>query len=328
MHRRNLILALCLAGATTLAPGAAGIAHAQDYPAKPIRLIVPFPPGGTTDIVGRLVADKLGAELGQTVVVENRAGAGGSIGSGAIASAAADGYTLGLATVSTHGINPAIYKSLPFDALKDFAPITNLAAVPNVMSVHPSVPAQDIQAFVALAGKEPGKITYASAGNGSVSHMMGELFKMASGTDLLHVPYRGVGPALNDTLAGQVDVLFDNLPSSLPHIQAGKLRALAVAAPARVASLPDVPTFAEAGLAEVNDSSWFGLVAPAGIPDSVKDKVHKAAVAALADPAVKERLNQLGAEPVGNTPDEFARQIADTIERNAAIAKKANISID
>jgi len=328
MHRRNLILALCLAGATTLAPGAAGIAHAQDYPAKPIRLIVPFPPGGTTDIVGRLVADKLGAELGQTVVVENRAGAGGSIGSGAIASAAADGYTLGLATVSTHGINPAIYKSLPFDAQKDFAPITNLAAVPNVMSVHPSVPAQDIQAFVALAGKEPGKITYASAGNGSVSHMMGELFKMASGTDLLHVPYRGVGPALNDTLAGQVDVLFDNLPSSLPHIQAGKLRALAVAAPARVASLPDVPTFAEAGLAEVNDSSWFGLVAPAGIPDSVKDKVHKAAVAALADPAVKERLNQLGAEPVGNTPDEFARQIADTIERNAAIAKKANISID
>jgi len=328
MHRRNLILALCLAGATTLAPGAAGIAHAQDYPAKPIRLIVPFPPGGTTDIVGRLVADKLGAELGQTVVVENRAGAGGSIGSGAIASAAADGYTLGLATVSTHGINPAIYKSLPFDAQKDFAPITNLAAVPNVMSVHPSVPAQDIQAFVALAGKEPGKVTYASAGNGSVSHMMGELFKMASGTDLLHVPYRGVGPALNDTLAGQVDVLFDNLPSSLPHIQAGKLRALAVAAPARVASLPDVPTFAEAGLAEVNDSSWFGLVAPAGIPDSVKDKVHKAAVAALADPAVKERLNQLGAEPVGNTPDEFARQIADTIERNAAIAKKANISID
>src|SRR5690606_26198472 len=214
-----------------------------DYPTKPVRLIVPFPPGGTTDIVGRLVADKLGAGWGQPVVVENHAGAGGSIGSAAIASAAPDGYTLGIATVSTHGINPAIYKNLPFDAQKDFQPITNLAAVPNVMSTHPSVPAEDMASFIALAKKDPGKITYASAGNGSVSHMMGELFKMASGVDLLHVPYRGVGPALNDTLAGQVNVLFDNLPSSLPHIQAGKLRALAVAAPQRVAALPDVPTF-------------------------------------------------------------------------------------
>ena len=328
MQRRNLIKALCLAGAATLAAGAAGAVHAQDYPSKPIRLIVPFPPGGTTDIVGRLVADKLGAELGQPIVVENRAGAGGSIGSGAIASAPADGYTLGIATVSTHGINPAIYKNLSFDAEKDFAPITNLAAVPNVMSTHPSVPAQDIKAFIELAKKDPGKITYASAGNGSVSHMMGELFKMASGTDLLHVPYRGVGPALNDTLAGQVNVLFDNLPSSLPQIQAGKLRALAVAAPKRVAALPDVPTFAEAGLAEVNDSSWFGLVAPAAIPPAVLEKVHKAALAVLADPAVKERLAQLGAAPVGNSPEDYARQISETIARNATIARQANIRID
>jgi len=325
MQRRKLFLA---AAAAALAAGVAAPVQAQEYPTKPIRLIVPFPPGGTTDIVGRLVADKLGAELGQPIVVENRAGAGGSIGSGAIASAAPDGYTLGIATVSTHGINPAIYTNLSFDAIKDFQPITNLAAVPNVMSAHPSVPAEDMASFIALAKQDPGKITYASAGNGSVSHMMGELFKMASGTDLLHVPYRGVGPALNDTLAGQVNVLFDNLPSSLPHIQAGKLRALAVAAPERVAALPDVPTFAEVGLAEVNDSSWFGLVAPAGIPEAVLSKVHKAAVTVLADPVVKERLAQLGAAPVGNSPEEYAKQIADTIARNAAIAKQANIKVD
>jgi len=325
MQRRKLFLA---AAAAALATGVAAPVQAQEYPTKPIRLIVPFPPGGTTDIVGRLVADKLGAELGQPIVVENRAGAGGSIGSGAIASAAPDGYTLGIATVSTHGINPAIYTNLSFDAIKDFQPITNLAAVPNVMSAHPSVPAEDMASFIALAKQDPGKITYASAGNGSVSHMMGELFKMASGTDLLHVPYRGVGPALNDTLAGQVNVLFDNLPSSLPHIQAGKLRALAVAAPERVAALPDVPTFAEVGLAEVNDSSWFGLVAPAGIPEAVLSKVHKAAVTVLADPVVKERLAQLGAAPVGNSPEEYAKQIADTIARNAAIAKQANIKVD
>lgn len=324
MQRRKLFLA----AAAALAAGVAAPVQAQEYPTKPIRLIVPFPPGGTTDIVGRLVADKLGAELGQPIVVENRAGAGGSIGSGAIASAAPDGYTLGIATVSTHGINPAIYTNLSFDAIKDFQPITNLAAVPNVMSAHPSVPAEDMASFIALAKQDPGKITYASAGNGSVSHMMGELFKMASGTDLLHVPYRGVGPALNDTLAGQVNVLFDNLPSSLPHIQAGKLRALAVAAPERVAALPDVPTFAEVGLAEVNDSSWFGLVAPAGIPEAVLSKVHKAAVTVLADPVVKERLAQLGAAPVGNSPEEYAKQIADTIARNAAIAKQANIKVD
>lgn len=325
MQRRKLFLA---AAAAALAAGVAAPVQAQEYPTKPIRLIVPFPPGGTTDIVGRLVADKLGAELGQPIVVENRAGAGGSIGSSAIASAAPDGYTLGIATVSTHGINPAIYTNLSFDAIKDFQPITNLAAVPNVMSAHPSVPAEDMASFIALAKQDPGKITYASAGNGSVSHMMGELFKMASGTDLLHVPYRGVGPALNDTLAGQVNVLFDNLPSSLPHIQAGKLRALAVAAPERVAALPDVPTFAEVGLAEVNDSSWFGLVAPAGIPEAVLSKVHKAAVTVLADPVVKERLAQLGAAPVGNSPEEYAKQIADTIARNAAIAKQANIKVD
>ena len=329
MQRRNVILGLSLAAAVLASPFAAGVAHAQDsYPNKPIRLIVPFPPGGTTDIVGRLFADKLTKELGQTVVVENRGGAGGSIGSAFVASSAPDGYVLGIATVSTHGINPAIYHNLPFDAEKDFSPISNLAAVPNVMTVNPKVPAKNIADFIALAKKEPGKLTYASAGNGSVSHMMGEMFKMASGTDLMHVPYRGVGPALNDTLAGQVDVLYDNLPSSLPHIQQGALVALAVAAPQRVAAMPNVPTFAEAGLAPVNDSSWFGLVAPAKVPAPILEKLHAAVVKVSAEDDVKKRLEGLGAAPVANTPAEFAQQIAAEIAKNKRIAKEANVKID
>ncbi|ANY15764.1 tripartite tricarboxylate transporter substrate binding protein BugE [Bordetella pseudohinzii] len=327
MQRRNLILGLSLAAAALAAPFTA--VHAEDsYPTKPIRLIVPFPPGGTTDIVGRLFADKLGKELGQTVVVENRGGAGGSIGSAFIANSAPDGYTLGIATVSTHGINPAIYSNLAFDAEKDFTPISNLAAVPNVMSINPKVAAKNMDAFVKLAKSQPGKITYASAGNGSVSHMMGELFKMSAGVDLMHVPYRGVGPALNDTLAGQVDVLFDNLPSSLPHIQSGALVALAVAAPQRVANLPDVPTFAEVGLTPVNDSSWFGLVGPAKLPQAITDKLYAAVAKVSADPDVKGRLNGLGAAPVGNKPAEFAKQISDEIAKNKRVAKEANVKID
>jgi len=327
MHRRNVILGLSLAAALATAP--LGAAHAEDaYPSKPIRLVIPFPPGGTTDIVGRLFAEKLTRELGQTVVVENRGGAGGSIGSAFVANSAPDGYILGIATVSTHGINPAVYPNLPFDVTKDFTPISNLAAVPNIMTVNPKVPAKTIADFIALAKREPGKLTYASAGNGSVSHMMGEMFKMASGTNLMHVPYRGVGPALNDTLAGQVDVLFDNLPSSLPHAQSGSLVALAVAAPKRVAALPNVPTFAEAGLPAVNDSSWFGLVGPAKMPQPVVDKIYQAVVKISAEADVKSKLESLGAEPVANTPADYAKQIADEVAKNKRIAKEANIKID
>ncbi|ARP95582.1 Bug family tripartite tricarboxylate transporter substrate binding protein [Bordetella genomosp. 13] len=329
MQRRNAILGLSLAAALATLPLTSGLAHAQDYPTKPIRLIVPFPPGGTTDIVGRLFADKLTRALGQTVVVENRGGAGGSIGSAFVASSQPDGYTLGIATVSTHGINPAIYPNLPFDVTKDFTPISNLAAVPNVMVVNPGkVSAKTMADFVKLAKSEPGKLTYASAGNGSVSHMMGEMFKMASGTDLMHVPYRGVGPALNDTLAGQVDILFDNLPSSLPHAQAGKLVALAVAAPKRVAALPDVPTFAEVGLAPVNDSSWFGLVGPAKLPQPIVDKLYKAVVEVSAEADVKSKLEGLGASPVANSPADYAKQIQAEVEKNKRIAKEANVKID
>ncbi|OWT80924.1 MULTISPECIES: tripartite tricarboxylate transporter substrate binding protein [unclassified Achromobacter] len=318
--------------AAVIAPVLAAVptlAHADDaYPSKPIRLIVPFPPGGTTDIVGRLFADKLGRELNQTVIVENRGGAGGSIGSAAIANAAPDGYTLGIATASTHGINPAVYAKLPFDAEKDFTPITNLAAVPNIMAINPKVGAKNMAEFIKLAKSEPGKLTYASAGNGSVSHMMGELFKMASGTNLVHVPYRGVGPALNDVLAGQVDVMYDNLPSTLPHVQANRLIAMAVAAPQRVKALPDVPTFAEVGLPAVNDASWFGLIGPAKLPKAVVDKLNAAVAKVEAEDDVKTRLEGLGAATANNTPEEFAKQIAAEIAKNKRVAAEAHVKVD
>ncbi|OZI26768.1 ABC transporter substrate-binding protein [Bordetella genomosp. 9] len=305
------------------------VAHADDaYPSKPIRLIVPFPPGGTTDIIGRLFADKLGRELGQTVVVENRGGAGGSIGSAAIASSTPDGYTLGIATASTHGINPAVYAKLPFDAEKDFTPITNLAAVPNIMAINPKLGVKNMADFIKLAKSEPGKLTYASAGNGSVSHMMGELFKMASGTNLVHVPYRGVGPALNDVLAGQVDVMYDNLPSTLPHVQANRLIAMAVAAPQRVKALPDVPTFAEVGLPAVNDASWFGLVGPAKLPKAVVDKLNAAVAKVEGEEDVKARLEALGAAPANNTPEAFAKQIDAEITKNKRVAAEAHVKVD
>lgn len=326
MRHRQRILGL-LVGALAVMPMMAS-AQADSYPSRPITLIIPFPAGGTTDVIGRLVSERLTAELGQTVVAENRGGAGGSIGSNAVAKAKPDGYTLGLATVSTHGINPAVYKNLPFDAKKDFTPITNLAAVPNIVTVNPKVKAQNMQEFIALAKAEPGAISYASAGHGSVANMMGELFKMAAKVDLLHVPYRGSGPALTDTLAGQVDAFFDNLPTSLPHVQSGKLRALAVAWPQRVAALPDVPTFAEVGLPEVNDAAWFGLIAPAGLPADIREKIHTATVKILKSPEMGERLAALGAAPVGNSSEAFAKEISDRIDQSAVVAKQAGISID
>jgi tripartite-type tricarboxylate transporter receptor subunit TctC len=314
-----LLLALAFAAASV---------NAQGYPSRPVRVIVPFPPGGTTDIVARLVAERLGTTLGQPAVIENRAGAGGAIGAAEIARAAPDGYTLGLATVSTHGVNPAINPKLPYDALRDFTPISNLASVPNVVSAHPSLGILDVKQLVERAKANPGKITYASAGNGSLSHMLGELFKVSTATDLLHVPYKGVGPALNDTLGGQVNILFDNLPSSLPHIQSGKLRALAVSSEARLDVLPGVQTFAEAGVPQLNDPSWFGLVGPAKLPDAVLVKVHEAVTRALAAPDVRERLRQAGAVPAGNSPREFATQIRTEVERHKRVAAESGIRIE
>jgi tripartite-type tricarboxylate transporter receptor subunit TctC len=307
---------------------AAGVVQAQTYPSKPVRVIVPFPPGGTTDIVARLVADQLAATLGQPAVVENRAGAGGSVGATEIARAAPDGYTLGLATVSTHGVNPAINPKLPYDPLRDFTPISNLATVPNVVSAHPSTGINDLKGLIEKAKASPGKITYASAGMGSLSHMLGELFKSSTSTDLLHVPYKGSGPALNDTLGGQVSIFFDNLSSSLPHIQSGKLRALAVSSPARLDVLPNVPTFAEAGVPQLNDPSWFGLIGPSNLPQPVLAKVHEAVTKALASSEVRERMRQAGAVAAGNSPQQFAAQIRTELERHKRVAAERGIRIE
>ncbi|SOY44219.1 conserved hypothetical protein, UPF0065 [Cupriavidus taiwanensis] len=306
----------------------AGLAHAQSYPAKPIRLIVPFAAGGTTDIVARAVSDGLGRELGQPVVVENRGGGGGAIGADALAKSAPDGYTLGIATVSTMATNPATNPKNPYDPLKDFAPITNLVNVPNVLTVNPKVPAKTLKEFVAMLKANPGKYSYASAGKGSISHLDGELFKDITKTDMVHIPYRGSGPALNDTLAGQVNAQFDNLPSSMPHIQAGKLRALAVAAPKRVEGLPDVPTFAEAGMKDMNNMAWYGLVAPAGTPAAIITRVHDAAVKALQDPNVKRRLADSGAYTDGNTPAQYAAQIKRELDLRKKIARDQNITLE
>ena len=299
------------------------------YPNKPIRLIIPFPPGGTTDIVGRIVADELGRQLGQPIVVENRGGGGGAIGATEVARAAPDGYTLGMATVSTMAVNPACNPKLPYKSPDDFSMITNLAAVPNVIAAHPGKVAQtNLADFVKFLKANPGKMSYASSGTCGIGHMMGELFKVATGTFMVHIPYRGAGPALNDVLAGQVEVLMDNIPSSLPHIQSGKLRALAVAAPKRLDVLPNVPTLAELNLKSVNDQVWYGLIAPAKTPEAILKRAHEAAVKALAAPEVRDKLAKQGAAPVGNTPEQFRAQIIAERDKMIDLVKRQGIKLE
>lgn len=305
------------------------VALAQAYPAKPIRLIVPFAPGGTTDIVARVVGDRLGRELGQPVIIENRAGGGGTVGADAVAKAANDGYTLGMATVSTMATNPATNPRMPYDSQKDLVPVLNLVNVPNVMTVNPTkVPVATMKDAIALFKKSPGKFSYASSGSGGISHLDGEAFKVMTGTFIVHIPYRGSGPALNDTIAGQVDAQFDNLPSSLPHIRAGKLRALAVMADKRVESLPDVPTFAEVGLADVNNMAWYGIVGPAGMSRDIVQRVHAASVRTLADPEIRKRLLDGGSYVDGGTPEQFTQKIAREIQLRRDIVRKQKIVLE
>lgn len=324
--RRTLLSTVAAAAALVAAAPAAWAA--DNYPSRPIKLIVPFGAGGSTDIVARLLADKMGPILGQAVVIENKGGAGGSIGATEIARSAPDGYTIGMATVSTHGANPAIMSKLPYDAKKDFAPITNVMAVPSVFVVHPSVPAKTMQEFIALAKKEPGKYTFASPGTGSLGHANIENFMNLAQIQLLHIPYKGAGQALNDALGGQVNAMTDNLSSSLTNIKADKLRPLAVLALKRTEVLPDVPTYTELGFPDMGDGGWFGLVAPAGTPKPIIDKLNAAAHQVMKDPGFQAKQREIAGEGMGNTPEEFAKQIDQAIARYTAVAQRANIKID
>jgi tripartite-type tricarboxylate transporter receptor subunit TctC len=317
------LMGLAIAGLASLS------AFGQNYPVKPVTLVIPFPPGGSTDIVGRIVAEQLGKELGQPVVVDNKGGAGGAIGAKHIADASPDGYTLGIATVSTHVINPVTRgASLKYDPLKDFTLITQLASVPNVVSVHPGVPAQNIKDFLDYLRQNPGKVNFATPGSGSLGHMMGETFKFNGKVSMTHIPYRGAGPALNDVLGGQVQVFFDNLPSSLPHIQSGKLRALAVASEKRVTSLPQIPTFAEAGLPLVNDPAWFGLVGPSQLPAAIVKRLSEAIGKVLSQSEVIKRLQDNGATPVGNSPDAFRKTMSNSLENARKVVQEGQLKFD
>ena len=281
-------------------------AHAQDYPAKPVRVVVPFPPGGGTDVIARALTQKLSERLGNNFLVENRSGAGGTIGTEIVSKAAADGYTLGLVNGS-HASNPGIYRKLSYDAVYDFAPITLLVSGPAVLVVHPSVQAKTVRELITIAKASPGKLHYASAGSGTPPHLAGELFKSFAGINMVHVPYKGNAAALSDLLAGQVSVSFPGLPAALPHVKAEKLRALAVTGARRSALLPELPTIAESGVRGYEASAWYGLLAPAGTSSAITGKLNQEVVQIVYLPEMKERLREHGLEPVGNTPGEFTR---------------------
>ena len=292
----------------------ASLSFAHNYTNKPIRLIVPFAPGGSTDIIARAIAEPLSRVLGQEVLVENKAGAGGSIGALDIIKSSKEGYVLGMATVSTTASNPAINKKIGYDPIRDFQAITNIAATPNVLAVHPSFPAKDYKSFIELIKRHPGKYAYSSSGAGGIGHLQTELFKSLSGAVINHVPYRGAGPALVDTVAGKVPIIFDNLPSAIPYIKEGRLIPIVVAAPKRLANLPHVPTFAEVGLTPVNRMAYYGLLGPSGMSKEAVDKIYQGVQKVLKDPAVRKRIADTGSFIVGNTPEQFGAEIKAEFE--------------
>jgi len=331
---RRRLLALSAAASLTLLTGTAW-SQTPSWPTKPVRIVVPFAPGGTTDILARAVAPELSKAFGQQFIVDNRGGAGGNIGAEVVAKSPADGYTLLMGTVGTHGINRALYSKLPYDPIKDFVPVTLVAAVPNVMEMNAekakALGIANVQDFIRYAKANPGKLNMASSGNGTSIHLAGELFKSMTGTYMLHMPYRGSGPALLDMVGGNMDVMFDNLPSSMAQIKAGKLVALAVTSSQRSAALPDVPTVEEAGGAALKGfeaSSWFGLLAPAGTPADIVNRIQQETAKALASPAVKERLQAQGAIPGGNSPQDFARHIDAEHRKWAGVVKASGAKVD
>ena len=321
MQRRHFIASIA---ATTVVPG---MSFAQDN-SRPLRIVVPFPPGGSTDMVVRNLQDVLGRILNQPVVIENRAGAGGSIGMSEVARAT-DNLTLGVATLSTHGVNPAVLTKMPYDAMKDFVGVTEMVKAPGVIVINPkTLPVKDMAELVAYLKANPGKVSYATPGNGTIGHMWGELFKRATGTDMLHIPYRGAGPAINDVLGGQVPVYFDQVASSLAQIKSGKVRAIAVSWPERLDVLPEVPTYAELGYKDINDPSWFGLVAPKSMPAAQVARIQKAVAAALKEDVVKQRMAAQGLYPTGTSTPAFSKQIETEIAKMKQVAAYAKIQLD
>ncbi len=322
-----LATAAAIAGLSTAAL-MPSTAQAQSYPTKPITIIVPFSAGGTTDILARVVGLHMSATLGQPVIVDNRAGAGGNIGGQAAARANADGYTIFMGTVGTHAINQSLYKKMPFDPIKDFAPLSRVAMVPNLLVANPGQPYKSVKELIAYAKANPGKVNFASAGNGSSIHLSGELFKQMTGVDMQHVPYKGSAPAVADLLGGQTSIMFDNMPSAIPHVKGGKLRALAVTTATRSPALPDVPTIAEAGGPGYEATSWFGLLAPTGTPPAVVAQLNAAILKALADPEVKKKLAEQGAEAHGETPDQFAAFIKSETAKWGKVVQASGASLD
>jgi len=320
--------ALFLLGVSAFALAAIAGAQAPAYPTKPIRLVVPFPAGGATDILAREVAKHLTDAWGQSVVVDNRPGAGGNIGSELVAKAAPDGYTLEMGTVGTHAINASLYSKMPYDHVRDFVPVILVAGVPNVLEVNPALPVNSVQELIAYAKANPGKLNFASSGSGTSIHLSGELFKVMAGVQMMHVPYKGSAPALQDLIGGQVQLMFDNLPPSLPQIKAGKLRALAVTSAARAPALPDTPTVAEAGLPGFEASSWFGVLAPAGTPPEIVNKLNAEIAKWLASPGAKEKLANVGANIAGGTPEDFARHIQAETTKWAKVVKESGAKVD
>lgn len=303
-------------------------AMAQTYPSKPIRLIVPFAAGGTTDLMARIIAEPLGKLLGQALVVDNKAGGGGVIGAAELARAPADGYTLGLATASSTSTNPAINPKVPYDPLKDFSPIINMAATPNVLAVNPAFPAKDFTGFLTELRRKPGHYDYASSGTGGIGHLQMELFKSLTQTFIVHISYSGGGPALRDTVGGQVMIIFDNLPSALPHIKDKRLLAMAVAAPERLADLPGVPTFKELGLEPVNRPAFYGIYGPKAMPKELVQKLNAALLKVLQDPAVIKRIEATGSKVIGNTPEQFAQQLKVEFEVYKKVVYAQKLHLD